>query len=90
MSKQKKREMKKNQFKVINRLTREEQIFNCEELVRFFQAEFCEETKQINYKHQWNDYAVSSFQDDFFKNVVIAVCGVAFVVLTTKIIMQWL
>jgi hypothetical protein len=41
--------MKKNYFKVINRVTREEQIFNSEELDRFFYAFYDEQTKKVKY-----------------------------------------
>ena len=82
--------MKKNYFKVVNRQTREEQVFNSEELDQFFRAEFCNETKTIKYKNQFNDYAVSQFEDDLFKNVVISIFTVAFVVLTSKFILLWI
>ena len=82
--------MKNKYFKVINRATREQQVFNSDELTRFFQAEYCNETKTIKYKNQFNDYAVSQFEDDLFKNVVISIFTVAFVVLTSKFILLWI
>ena len=40
----------KNQFRVINRTTREEQVFNSDELQRFFYCEYNPHTEKIKYK----------------------------------------
>ena len=50
--------MKTNYFKVINRETREEQIFNSEELDRFFYAFYDEQTKKVKYIKQIKDYFI--------------------------------
>ena len=49
----------KNQFRVINRTTREEQVFNSDELKRFFYCEYDNQTDTIKYNNEWKDYAVS-------------------------------
>ena len=83
--------MKTNYFKVINRETKEERIFNSEELDTFFRAEYCKETNKINYKNRFIDYAISSLDDyDFLYKILFAVVTVAFVVLTSKFIMIWI
>jgi len=87
-----------NQFKVINRTTREEQIFNSDELQRFFHCEYDEETHKIKYFNKWSDYAVSTYflkkhnikKESILKTVIISFIAVTFVILTTKIIMQWM
>ncbi|QDP62808.1 MAG: hypothetical protein Unbinned579contig1003_3 [Prokaryotic dsDNA virus sp.] len=84
------------QFRVINRETREEQVFNTEEIQRFFHLEYCEQTKKIKHYNKWSDYAVSTIKtkaqrmNEFVANFLIACAGLAFVVITTKIIMQWI
>jgi len=40
----------KNQFRIINRTTREEQVFNSDELQRFFYCEYNPHTEKIKYK----------------------------------------
>jgi hypothetical protein len=40
----------KNQFKIINRTTKEEQVFNSDELQRFFYCEYNPHTEKIKYK----------------------------------------
>ena len=82
--------MKKNQFKVINRVTRQEQVFNSEELKRFFTAEWCKETKTIIYKNNWSDYAISTIKkSDTLFNFIIALFGTGLVICLTKIIMLY-
>ena len=69
------------QYKVINRDNRKEYILNAEELSKFF-------------KHQLiTNYAVSrvpSNRETFFGNLAIACFSLAFIILTTKIIMEWI
>ena len=71
----------KTQYKVINRENRNEYIFNAEELSNFF-------------KHQlMSDYAISklpSKKESFLLNLALGCFSLAFIVTTTKIIMQWL
>ena len=83
----------KNQFKVINRVTREEQVFNSKEFKRFFHCEYDPQTKTIKYNNQINDYAISPLQpkEETWQEVLGLSClGLAIVILVTKIIMQWI
>ena len=47
------------QFRIINRTTKEEQVFNSEQLQRFFYCEYDKQTEKIKYNNEWEDYAVS-------------------------------
>ena len=83
----------KNQFKVINRTTREEQVFNSKELKRFFHCEYDKQTKTIKYNNQINDYAISSVKqpkETLLEVFGLSFLGIAIVILVTKIIMQWI
>ena len=51
-----------SQFKVINRTTREEQIFNSKELETFFYCEYDNKTQKVKYRNKFNDYAISSIK----------------------------
>ena len=95
-----------NQFKVINRKTKKEQIFNGDELSNFFRIVYDEETHKIHYFNKMSDYAISTYylkklynkmknQDIILKiikdnDIVISVIAVSFVIFATKIIMQWI
>lgn len=94
-----------NQFRVINRTTKKEQIFNSEELQNFFRIEYDEDTHKIKYFNKMSDYAISTYYlKKQYKNIkkknilksilqneiVIGIIAVSFVILTTKIIMQWI
>ena len=74
----------KTQFKVINRVSRKEQIFNSEELQRFFKY-----VGNGKYHNKWIDYAVSvvETEDNFLENVAISLVAVCSVILITKLIM---
>jgi hypothetical protein len=81
------------QFKVINRETKEVQIFNTEEILNFFRCEYDPQTKKVKYYNNMRDYAISevkskipSIVDTFIKSVI----AVAIVVLTTDLILRWL
>jgi len=50
-----------NQFKVINRKTKKEQIFNGDELSNFFRIVYDEETHKIHYFNKMSDYAISTY-----------------------------
>jgi hypothetical protein len=83
----------KNEFKVINRTTREEQVFNSKELKRFFHCEYDKQTKTIKYNNQINDYAISSVKqpkETLLEVLGLSFLGIAIVILVTKIIMQWI
>tara|TARA_R110002167_G_scaffold254346_2_gene460524 strand:- start:163 stop:447 length:285 start_codon:yes stop_codon:yes gene_type:complete len=82
-----------NQFRVINRVTRDEQIFNSKEISKFFHCEYDPQTKKVKYMHQWNDYAISTIKPEKEKlldNIVISVVAVAIIVCLTKLIMLWI
>ena len=40
----------KNQFRIINRTTKEEQVFNSDELQRFFYCEYDPQARKIKYE----------------------------------------
>ena len=63
-----------NQFRVINRTTREEQVFNSDELQRFFYCEYDNQTDTIKYNNEWKDYAVSLKRTDTEKILLIINC----------------
>ena len=78
----------KTQFKVINRVSRKEQIFNSAELQRFFKY-----YGDGKYNNKWIDYAVSvvKSEDNFLENMhilSISLISVGLVILTTQIILQ--
>tara|TARA_R110001632_G_scaffold45261_1_gene115022 strand:+ start:991 stop:1245 length:255 start_codon:yes stop_codon:yes gene_type:complete len=82
----------KNQFRVINRTTRAEQVFNSEELKTFFYCEYDHQTGKIKYKNQWTDYAVSSIKpksETFLAALGFGFLGLAVVILVTEIVMKW-
>ena len=84
--------MKKNYFKVINRETREEQIFNSEELDRFFYCFYDEQTKKVKYINNIRDYAIHTIKSDQYEwmlNLSLACFSVALVICITKIIMLY-
>ena len=83
--------MKKNKFKVINRETREEQIFNSEELDRFFYAFYDEQTKKVKYINNIRDYAIHTIknEDEWMLNLSLAFFSVGLVICITKIIMLY-
>ena len=84
--------MKTNQFKVVNRTTQEEQIFNSDELKRFFHCEYDLQTSKIRYNNDMRDYAISTQKDEMWKfidNIVIAVVSVSLIVCITKLILLW-
>ena len=85
--------MKMTQFKVINRVTKEEQIFNSKEFKRFFHCEYDPQTKTIKYNNDMNDYAYSTLQpkEETWQEVLgFSFLGIAIVILVTKIIMSWI
>ena len=83
----------KNEFRVINRTTREEQVFNSKELKRFFHCEYDPQTGKIKYNNQINDYAISSVKpksESFLEVLGFGLLGLAIIVLATEIIMKWI
>ena len=83
----------KNEFKVINRITREEQVFNSKELQRFFYCEYDPQTGKIKYNNEMSDYAISQVKpksESFLEALAFGVFGLAIIILTTKLIMSWI
>ena len=86
----------KTQFKVINRETKEVQIFNSEEILNFFRCEYDPQTKKIKYYNNIRDYAISQVKsklentESLCSIIAIAGCSVALVVLITDIILRWI
>ena len=83
----------KKQFRVINRTTGVEQIFNSEELKTFFYCEYDKQTQKIKYKNQWTDYAISSVKpkaETFLECLGFGCLGLAIIVLVTEIVTKWI
>ena len=81
----------KNQFKVINRITGEEQVFNLKEFKRFFHCEYDPQTQKVKYNNDMNDYAISTVKEETWTEVLgFSLLGLAIVVLVTKIILSWI
>ncbi len=78
-----------NQFRVINRTTREEQVFNSDELQRFFYCEYDNQTDTIKYNNEWKDYAVSLKRTDTEKILLIINC-LAIVGTSLYLLSQWI
>tara|TARA_R110000765_G_scaffold116086_1_gene209219 strand:- start:432 stop:683 length:252 start_codon:yes stop_codon:yes gene_type:complete len=82
--------MKMTLYKVINKKSRKEQIFNSEDLQTFFRyrhdTDYLKEGKRLN---EWEDYAVSvvETEDNFLENLAISLVAVCSVILITKLIM---
>tara|TARA_R110001583_G_scaffold166635_2_gene319384 strand:+ start:206 stop:457 length:252 start_codon:yes stop_codon:yes gene_type:complete len=80
------------QFKVINRTTREEQVFNSREFQRFFHCEYDPQTEKIKYNNHINDYAISqikSKKETLLDSIVISAVAIGVIICVTKIVMQW-
>ena len=83
--------MKMTQFKVINRVSRKELIFNSEQLREFFRYRndvcFMRIGKRAN---EWRDYAVSVIKpkaDTIVYSLALSLLSVCLVILITKLIM---
>jgi len=72
--------MKMTNFRVINRISRKEQIFNSEEVARFFKF------------NSIREYAISTIkpEEKILETVFISFVSVVVVICLTKIIMQWI
>ena len=84
----------RNQFRVINRVTKEEQVFNSKELKRFFYCEFDHKTGKLKYNlNNMNDYAISYVKpksETFLSALGFGLLGLAIIVLVTEIVMKWI
>ena len=81
------------QFKVINRTTKEEQVFNSKEFKRFFHCEYDPQTGKIKYNNDMNDYSYSQVrqpEETWLEVLGFSFLGLAIVILATKIIMSWI
>tara|TARA_R110000772_G_C13090055_1_gene418453 strand:+ start:143 stop:394 length:252 start_codon:yes stop_codon:yes gene_type:complete len=82
-----------SKFKVINRTTRQEQVFNSKELKRFFHCQYDAETSRIKYNNEFNDYAVSEIKkpvESALEIIAFSCLGLAIIVLVTEIVMKWI
>jgi|TARA_R110002020_G_scaffold274085_1_gene489253 hypothetical protein len=71
----------KMQYRIINRVSRKEQILNANEVAKFFKL------------NSIREYAISTIkptEDKIFKTLFVSFVSVVFVVCITKIIVQWL
>jgi hypothetical protein len=83
----------KHEFRVINRTTREEQVFNSKELRRFFYCEYDKQTGKIKYNNEFSDYAISYVKpksESFLEALGFGLLGIAIIVLVTEIVMKWI
>jgi len=83
----------KNQFRVINRTTREEQVFNSKELKRFFNCEYDSQTGKIKYNNEHKDYAISYVKpktETALEIIGFSCFGLALIILITEIVMKWI
>jgi len=82
------------QFRIINRTTKEEQVFNSEQLQRFFYCEYNKQTGELEYNlNDMNDYAISPVKpkaETFLAALGFGLLGLAIIVLVTEIVMQWI
>ena len=79
----------KNEFRVINRTTREEQVFNSDELHRFFYCEYDSRTDTIKYNNELKDYAISLKRTATEKILLIINC-LAIVGTSLYLLSQWI
>ena len=72
----------KNEFRVINRTTRQEHIFNSEEIKRFFN------------KNLMSDYAISSIKYEeqktysFIADIIVGIAAVTLIVWITNLVVS--
>ena len=69
----------KTHFRVINRVSRKEQLFNSEEVARFF---------KLNSIREYAISTIKPIEDKIFETVFISFVSVVFVICVTKIILQ--
>jgi hypothetical protein len=71
----------KMQYRIINRVSRKEQILNANEVAKFFKL------------NSIREYAISTIkptEDKIFETLFVSFVSVVFVICITKIIVQWL
>jgi len=79
----------KNQFKVINRTTEQEQVFNSDELKRFFYCEYDHQTQKVKYNNKYKDYTVSLEKTDTEK-ILSFINYTAIIGTSLYILLQWI
>ena len=79
----------KNQFRIINRTTEQEQVFNSEELQRFFYCEYDSQTQKIKYNNRFKDYVISLEKTDTEK-ILSAINYIAIIGTSFYILLQWI
>ena len=72
------------QYKIVNRISRKEQILNYDEFIRFMK------------KNSMREYTYTPIKSDDYKlqqtlcNIQLGILGFLFVIVATKLIMQWI
>jgi len=83
-----------SKFRVINRTTRQEHIFNSEEIDRFFHIYYDEQTDTIKRKNLMSDYAISSIKYEeqkkysFIADIVVGIAAVTVIVWITNLVVS--
>ena len=76
-------------FKVINTRTKQEQVFNSEELERFFYCEYDKQTKKIKYNNKKEDYSIDSMRSAT-ENILLIINCLAIVGTIIYLLSQWI
>tara|TARA_R110000744_G_scaffold1246_1_gene4353 strand:- start:177 stop:419 length:243 start_codon:yes stop_codon:yes gene_type:complete len=79
----------KTEFRVINRTTKEEQVFNSDELKRFFYCEFDHQTQKVKYNNKYKNYTVSLEKTDTEK-ILSFINYTAIIGTSLYILSQWI
>ncbi len=83
-----------SKFRVINRTTRQEHIFNSEEIKRFFHIYYDEQTDTIKRKNLESDYAISSIEyeeakrNNLLADIVVGIASVILIVWITNLVVS--
>ena len=83
-----------SKFRVINRTTRQEHIFNSEEIDRFFHIYYDEQTDTIKRKNLMSDYAISSIKyeeakrNNLIADIVVGIASVILIVWITNLVVS--
>ena len=83
-----------SKFRVINRTTRQEHIFNSEEIDRFFHIYYDKQTDTIKRKNLESDYAISSIEyeeakrNNLLADIVVGIASVILIVWITNLVVS--
>ena len=77
------------QFRIINRTTKVEQVFNSEELKTFFYCEYDHQTQKVKYNNKYKDYTVSLEKTDTEK-ILSFINYTAIIGTSLYILSQWI